>query len=702
MYKNFKIKAVLILIFVLFISKVYSQGTETFTHASNSSSYATITWTGTNGQLWTANDSRGDQVITSSNKAICIRQTAGKLTGVLTTAQKNAGIGVISFTAKNTAATSDNTKTTTYQFKCGSITKSVTVNAMGLNSAIVTSPAINSNDALNIEITITGESGVRITIDDLSWTAATPTCTASNLAFTEASVNRLISDGNFTKTATSLNGTTSISYASSNEAVATVNASTGEVTPLTVGSTTITATQVAGTHNAVDYCAATATYTVNLTAATPTITVTEVEVPAMMAYAGETDTEIIHVSGVNLTDNISLAIEGTNANLFSLSVNSVSQTAGTVANTSITISYNPLSPGTHTATLKLSSGALNITRALNGSSTWRPLLTPVATDASNISNTGFTANWGAVQGATEYELNVSQITNIEALATDLFISEYIEGTSNNKAIEIFNGTGAPVNLSTYSLKKQTNGSGAYADELVLSGTVANGDVYVVANSQANAGIQAAADLSTSSAAMSFNGNDAIGLFKNATQIDEVGVFSLTSNWGADVTLIRKNTVLSPKVPYSATDWNSNATDYVTNLGSHTINGSSFSITPILGSPFTVTGDNSKTFTNLTSATNYSYSVKAKNANVSSSLSNSINVITSTGTSLPSIKNTLKFYVSNNRLIIDAKSEIKVNIYNAVGQLISAQKLSVGKNELNVILKGVCIVQTENESYKVVL
>jgi uncharacterized protein len=36
-------------------------------------------------------------------------------------------------------------------------------------------------------------------------------------------------------------------------------------------------------------------------------------------------------------------------------------------------------------------------------------------------------------------------------ATDLFISEYIEGTSFNKALELYNGTGAAVKLSEYSL-----------------------------------------------------------------------------------------------------------------------------------------------------------------------------------------------------------------------------------------------------------
>ena len=163
----------IITIIFLLISghSVWGQGSESFTHSSTSSSYSTISWTGNNGLTWTADDSRGDQVVNSSNKAICIRQTAGKLTGLITTTQASNGIGTISFYAKNTASSSDNTKATTYQFKCGSIIKTLTVPAMGTNTVLVTSPIINSLDATSIEITISGLSGVRITIDDLSWTA---------------------------------------------------------------------------------------------------------------------------------------------------------------------------------------------------------------------------------------------------------------------------------------------------------------------------------------------------------------------------------------------------------------------------------------------------------------------------------------------------------------------------------------------------
>ena len=51
-------------------------------------------------------------------------------------------------------------------------------------------------------------------------------------------------------------------------------------------------------------------------------------------------------------------------------------------------------------------------------------------------------------------------------ATDLIISEYIEGTSYNKAIELYNGTGAEIDLSAYSLEHLLNGiqsSNRYTD-----------------------------------------------------------------------------------------------------------------------------------------------------------------------------------------------------------------------------------------------
>src|SRR5690606_32153386 len=83
----------------------------------------------------------------------------------------------------------------------------------------------------------------------------------------------------------------------------------------------------------------------------------------------------------------------------------------------------------------------------------------------------------------------------QAQATELFFSEYIEGSSNNKALEIYNGTGAPVDLAAggYSVQVFFNGSASSGLTVDLTGTVADGDVYVVAHASADPAIQAQAD-----------------------------------------------------------------------------------------------------------------------------------------------------------------------------------------------------------------
>ena len=115
-----------------------------------------------------------------------------------------------------------------------------------------------------------------------------------------------------------------------------------------------------------------------------------------------------------------------------------------------------------------------------------------------------------------------------ALPTDLFFSEYIEGSSQNKAIEIYNGTGSPVNLSDYRLELYSNGASAPgAATAVLSGTLASGDVYVVSRSDADPVIVAQADL-LNSTVVNWNGNDAIALRKISTN-SFVDVFGQIGN-----------------------------------------------------------------------------------------------------------------------------------------------------------------------------
>lgn len=73
------------------------------------------------------------------------------------------------------------------------------------------------------------------------------------------------------------------------------------------------------------------------------------------------------LSGSNLTANASLSISGTNAAMFSVSPTSVSKGSGSITNQTITVTYNPKTAGSHTATLTISStGAERKTVTLSG------------------------------------------------------------------------------------------------------------------------------------------------------------------------------------------------------------------------------------------------------------------------------------------------------------------------------------------------
>jgi predicted extracellular nuclease len=122
-----------------------------------------------------------------------------------------------------------------------------------------------------------------------------------------------------------------------------------------------------------------------------------------------------------------------------------------------------------------------------------------------------TAEWDSYASDTISDLG-SHTTTCGVLS-DLIISEYVEGSSNNKAIEIYNGTGSTVDLQNYKIHLYTNGGGSPTNTLEwdTETLLADGDVYVIANPSASAEILAIAD--TTSTITYFNGDDVIALQK---------------------------------------------------------------------------------------------------------------------------------------------------------------------------------------------
>jgi len=155
--------------------------------------------------------------------------------------------------------------------------------------------------------------------------------------------------------------------------------------------------------------------------------------------------------------------------------------------------------------------------------------------------------------------------------TDLFLSEYAEGSSNNKYIEIYNGTGADVDLSGYSLSSCSNGCDVtdewdYPDNVEFpSGTIlTDGDVFVVYHGSADEAIQAEGDQTFTYLS---NGDDVFALTvagataNTYTIIDIIGDMGEDPGSGWDVagvtngtkdhTLVRKSTVTNGNTDWSA-------------------------------------------------------------------------------------------------------------------------------------------------------
>ncbi len=160
------------------------------------------------------------------------------------------------------------------------------------------------------------------------------------------------------------------------------------------------------------------------------------------------------------------------------------------------------------------------------------------------------------------------VTNYDN-ATDIFFSEYGEGSNNNKYLEIFNGTGADVDLSNYTIWKIINDGNWFEREFEMEGTLGNNSTYLIVNQDADEFLSVLRDTTgpTTPIFTLFNGNEAFAIVKKTGPnpedrviLDVIGKESgadVPANWdvagvveaGAEHTWIRKPTVCGPN-----SDW----------------------------------------------------------------------------------------------------------------------------------------------------
>jgi hypothetical protein len=177
----------------------------------------------------------------------------------------------------------------------------------------------------------------------------------------------------------------------------------------------------------------------------------------------------------------------------------------------------------------------------------------------------------------------------EVITNELFFSEYVEGSSLNKCIEIYNGTGADIDLAAegYTLDISFNG-GSGSSSIALTGTIANGGTYVLCDDGAAAAFLASADqLATGSL---WNGDDALTLSKSGVAVDIFGVIGddpgsqwISGSNGTANSTLRRNPNVNAGVTTNPSgtgsgafvtlesEWISTSNNDASGLGSHSIN-----------------------------------------------------------------------------------------------------------------------------------
>jgi predicted extracellular nuclease len=252
------------------------------------------------------------------------------------------------------------------------------------------------------------------------------------------------------------------------------------------------------------------------------------------------------------------------------------------------IEYTLIKVKDATATSGTFSGNKTLTDASGSMTLYTSSAATFAADALPATAKTFTG-YCILYGSTEELMirNSSDITDGAPVPSNdtLIISEYVEGTSNNKYLEIYNAGTGDADLSKYTVKMYTNGATSAGSTAVLNtvtglSTLPSGSSIVLKHSSAALTLPAGIT-PYNSGVCGFNGDDAITLEKDGTVVD---VFGLVGNDPGDSWTISGNGAAAKDktvrrkagITHGNTDWASSSvaewdvittTDDVSNLGS---------------------------------------------------------------------------------------------------------------------------------------
>lgn len=381
--------------------------------------------------------------------------------------------------------------------------------------------------------------------------------------------------------------------------------------------------------------------------------------------------------GEKLTADAALAVSGDNAAMFTVSPASVTKADdGTIAETTITVTYTPTEAGEHTANLDITSGELVSTISLSGEGILPVLTTPVATAATTITANSFVATWGEVLNATSYELSVW--TEQTAL-NETFDGQ--EGTGGNDGTWDNGASSDIVGLEDWTL---TNGYGA------------NGCIKLGTGSKQGIATTPALNI-TGDAILTFRAGAWLNSNESTTLLLAIEGNGTLSE---EQVTIERGAFNSYSVSLSGID----AATKVSFKGSQASKARFFlddvvvkTELPITGSPFTVT-ETSQAITGLTAETNYRYSVVAKaEGYTDSEASNIIDVTTSKGSGTGLCRPATIEGVSFDGQVIRNAAGLELSVYTVSGVCV---KTAAGDIDMSAMPHGIYLVRSANAVLKI--
>ncbi|KAB1160710.1 hypothetical protein F7018_02205 [Tenacibaculum aiptasiae] len=322
---------------------------------------------------------------------------------------------------------------------------------------------------------------------------------------------------------------------------------------------------------------------------------------------------------LNIGDEVEIAVGGLKLSeyngLLQLNLSNsdiISKTAGTLPTPEV-ITFAQALTGDYESKLVTIEGVQfkDITKTYSGSNLLtsdctNELTTYVRSDAT-FATTNVSDKKGAITGIMSdfngpqiYIRDASDVNFTEAYAcgstgggtgpVDLFFSEYAEGSSNNKYLEIYNPSTETVDLTKYAFPSVSNapstvGQHEFWNEFSPGATIAPGGVYIIAHPSANAAILAKANQTHTYLS---NGDDGYALVYGSessyTVLDWLGDFNGDPGSGWEVagvanatkdhTLVRKSSVMKGNTSWSASagtdaansEWEVKAQDDFSSLG----------------------------------------------------------------------------------------------------------------------------------------